>query len=191
MDVPIRCICPPKGDEVRHLDGDTITFRDRLDFHAAATIRKSVGLLYGEYDGEPAKRILPGEVLALLTEHYVLFGVESWTLVDEKGKAVEPTRSEINSRLLDTHQDVTLDISNEVDILYAEQVMLPLLQLASKSSPTSPTGNSTSPTRASTRPPRKPSKRSSITTIPTGATVTTSSKLDGDSNSSQSSTSAA
>jgi hypothetical protein len=185
MDVTIDCLCPRKGDIVRHPNGDTVTLRDRLDFHAATSIRHSIALLYSE-DSETGG----GEILALLTEHYMLFGVARWSLVDEKGKPIEVTKPAIRAHLFGV-PDAAMTVGDAADELYAEQVMLPLMARAAKSSLPSPTTASTSPTSSSSEKPRKPSKPSSISTIPTAATATTTSSLDGDSSSSQSSTSAA
>jgi hypothetical protein len=185
MDVTIDCVCPPKGDAVRHPDGDTVKLRERLDFHAATTIRHNIALLYQE-DGETSG----GEILALLTEHYLLFGVEGWSLVDEKGKPVEVSKPTIRERLFGD-PIASMLVGDAADLLYSEQVMLPLMERASRSSPTTSTDESTSPTKASSPKRPKPSKPSSISTIPTVATETTSSSLDGDSSSSQSVTSAA
>jgi hypothetical protein len=183
MNVP--CLCPPKGDAVRHPDGDEITLRDKLDFHAAITIRNSIAVLSSEEGGASV-----AEVLAVLTENYLLFGIETWTLVDAKAKPVPVSKAAIRELLL-SHPDVAMDVGDEADELYAESVMLPLLQRASRSMPPTPTDGSTSQTTGSSTTRPKRSKRSSISTIPTAATVVTSSSLDGDSNSSPSSTSAA
>lgn len=177
----IPCICPPDGS--RHSE-DEVTLREKLDFRAALTIRNSVAVLSAEDDNPSV-----AEFLAVLTEGYVLFGIESWTVRDAKGP-IEPTKNAIREHLL-SKPDIAMAVGDACDALYAEAVMLPLLQRASSSSEPSQTDASTSPTHGSAAKRPKPSKRSSITAIPTVATVTTSSSLDGDSNSSQSSTSAA
>jgi hypothetical protein len=182
MNVP--CLCPPMGDALRHPDGDEITLREKLDFHAAVTVRNSIAVLSSE-DGETSV----AEVLAVLTENYLLFGIESWTLVDAKGKPVPVSKQSIRELLL-SHPDVAMDVGDEADALYAESVMLPLLARAQRSLPPTPTDESTSPTTGSSTTRPKRSKPSSISTIPTAGTVVTSSSLDGDSSSSQSSTSA-
>jgi hypothetical protein len=183
MNVP--CLCPPKDDGVRHPDGDEVTLRPKLDFHAAVTIRNSIAVLSSEDEQASI-----AEILAVLTENYLLFGVESWSLVDAKGKPVPVSRPAIREHLL-SNPDVAMTVGDAADALYAESVMLPLLARAQRSSPPTPTDASTSRTtgRSTTRP--KPSKPSSISTIPTAAIEATSVSLDGVSSSSQSSTSAA
>jgi hypothetical protein len=188
MNIP--CLCPPKvtrlrdGDStgpdhtaVRHPDGDTVSFRERLDFRSSLAIRNSIAVLSAE-DGETSV----AEILAVLTESYLLYGIERWTLVDEKGKPVEVSKAAIRERLL-SHPDIAMTVGDEADSLYAEAVMLPLLARAQTSSPPTPTNGSTSATRGRSRSPKR-SKPSSITTIPTAATETTSSSLVGGSSSS-------
>lgn len=180
MNIP--CICPTDGAS-RHPDGDEITLRPALDFRQALAVRNSIGLLYAtEPDTEMA------DVLAVLTEGYILNGVESWTCED--GKPIPINNRTIRDHLL-THIDTAMLVGDAADALYSEAVMSPLLAKASTLSPPTPTDESTSPTTGSSTTPRKPSKRSSITTIPTAGIEMTSQSLDGVSSSSLSSTSAA
>lgn len=181
MNIP--CICPPKDGAPRHPDGDEITLRPALAFRQALAVRNSVGLLYAtEPDAEMA------DVLAVLTEGYLLNGIESWTLDD--GKPIPVNNRTIREHLL-SHVDIAMTIGDAADELYSEAVMSPLLAKASTLSPPTPTDESTSRTTGSSTTPRKQSKRSSITTIPTADTEMTSQSLDGVSSSSLSSTSAA
>ena len=84
MKVEIPCTCPAKPNgEPRH-DHDTVTFRDRLDFRGGMVIRKAITMLKVEDPDSGA-----AEVLAAMSEHYMLEGISGWTLVDEKGKPVE------------------------------------------------------------------------------------------------------
>lgn len=184
MDVRIPCICDPRGGEVRHPDGDTVSLREKLDFTGVQTLRYAVRVLKTTDD-----RASTAQTLAVMSEHYIMAGFDAWTVVDAKNKPLPPTPDEIRDRLLG-NIDAALAVSDVADDLYLE-VMLPLLNPASTSSPPTPTAESTSPTTASSEKRPKPSKRSSITTIPTDATVVTSSSLDGDSSSSPSSASAA
>lgn len=176
----IECICPPKADGgVRHPDGDTVTLRERLDFRSALTARNAIALAQSE-GGSTA------EILAALTESYVFLGIESWTVVDAKGKPVEVSRAAIRDYLLDD-PEAAMTVADEADELYREAVIAPLVARASKSSPTTPTNGSTYRTNGS-RPKRpKPSKPSSTTTTRTGATVTTLRPRAGVSSSSQNS----
>jgi hypothetical protein len=194
----IDCICPPKAGAVRHPDGDEITFKKALDFKSMAIIRWEIAIRQAR---DPKASL--AEHFGAVTELYVLYGVESWTLVDAKGQPIDVSTSEIRERLLPSAQAQA--IGDQADQTY-QAVMLPLLLQGSPSSPPTPTDESTSPktddsesqtaseenSKSSSSPTRqKPSKQSSISTIPTAATATTTTSLDGDSNSSQSSTSAA
>lgn len=200
MDVRITCACPLKGGAVRHPDGDTVVLRDKLSFHEALTIRKAVALARDGAD-ETHERGLAAEVLATLSEFYVLMGVESWTITTEgeKGKVVPlpVTKASIRAVLLES-PDVDLVI-DAADALYNQAILLPLLNRASQSSPSTPTpseddDSSTSQTPSTTdlpKTPPKPSRPSSTSTTRTVGTETTSLSLVGVSNSSQSSQSAA
>jgi hypothetical protein len=182
MDVQIRCICPI---EDKH-DHDTITLRDKLDFVTATAIRK--GLAFIESDDDEGGRA--AELLARLTEGYLLFGIIGWTVVDEKGKRLPVSHAAIRERLLSDFAAAE-DVADAADSLYSEAILLPLLARASKSSPPTPTKDSTYPLTAFPKKPRKPSRRSSTTSTPTDATETTSSSLVGVSSGSLSSESAA
>ena len=186
MDVTIICPCPVKADGgTRHPDGDTVTLKDTLDFRSVTAIRTNIGLL------EDATNI--GDVMATLTEGYLIYGIASWTLVDDKGKPLPVSRVNIAERILSDIATASI-IGDNADEVFGEKVVLPLLNRAGTSSPPSPTAPTSAPSAASTassvRPPRR-SKPSSITTIPTDDTETTSTSLAGVSNSSQSSASAA
>ena len=178
----IECICPPRADgEPRHPAGDTVTLRERLDFRAALTARNTMILLKTE-DPDAGT----AEILAALTETYLLVGVESWSLVDAKGKPVEVSKAAIRECLL-SHPDVAMTVGNAADELYSASVILPLVALARTSSPPTPTTESTSAPRPSSVKRPRQSKPSSITPFPTDATVTTSALPVGASSSSQSS----
>src|SRR6185369_17550576 len=89
MDVTIACICP----ESPHTE-DTVTLRDTLSFRQGKRIQYEIALLEDEQRADIAF------VLALLTESYILAGIEAWTLTDEKGKPVAVSEEAIRSRLL-------------------------------------------------------------------------------------------
>jgi len=189
MNVSIPCVCPTLDGGVRHPDGDTVTLRDKLAFRAVEAIRQEVSIFALQ---EP--EATTADSLAIFAEGYVLHGIESWTLQQDgpKGRAelIEVNRGNIRQLILDDLM-VADAVSTAADALYAEAVLLPLLARASQSSPSTPTGKSTSASRPTgTRRPRR-SRPSSITTIPTGDTETTSAPLDGVSNSSPNSASAA
>jgi hypothetical protein len=179
MNVKVPCTCPPKANgEPRH-DQDTITFRDRLDFRGGMVIRKAITMLKVEDPDSGA-----AEVLAAMSEHYMLEGIAGWTLIDEKGKAVECDKPAIR-RFIAEHDDIVFDnLVDVADDLYAEQVLLPLVRKASASSQPSPTEPSTSAGSGSEETPRKPSRRSSTTTTRTNGITAIGSPPDGDSSTS-------
>jgi hypothetical protein len=173
----IDCICPPtKAGDTRHPDGDTVTLRERLDFRAALTARNAIALAQGEGDST-------AEILAALTEAYLILGVESWTLVDERGKDIEVSKAAIREVLL-AHPDEAMVVADEADDLYRDAVIAPLAAKAAKSSPPTQTTSSTSARNGSPTKRPKPSRPSSTTTTRTVATVTTLPSRDGDSSSS-------
>ena len=180
MNVKVPCTCPPKANgEPRH-DQDTITFRDRLDFRGGMVIRKAITMLKVEDPDSGA-----AEVLAAMSEHYMLEGISGWSLVDEKGKPVEADKSAIRA-FINNHQDIVFDhLVDEADNLYSEQVLLPLVRRAQNSSPPSPTDDSTSVPTGSEATPRKRSARSSTSTTPTAGTGTITSLHAGDSSTSR------
>lgn len=187
MDVPITCPCPRRADgETRHPDGDTVVLRDRLDFDAATTVRKAIGLV-AEEGGEPE------EILSVMTKWYALLGIEAWTLVDEQGKQVPVNRATIRARLLENDEayDAAMEVTDAADALYMAKVILPLVVRASRSSLPTPTEPSTSAPRALHPKRPKPSRPSSTASTPTDGIEATSSSLAGVSSSSQSSGSAA
>ena len=184
MNVTIPCPCPQTGSGSPH-ETDTVTLRDRLDFRSGVTIRKALGVLYTD-DPDAAF----ADVLGVLTEQYLLLGIESWTLVDEKGQKVEASKPAIRA-FMEAHPEAAMDIGNQADGLYNEQVLLPLLTRGSTPSPDSPTDESTSATDGTNPTPPTPSRPSLITTSQTVDIEPTTTSLDGDSSLSQSSTSAA
>jgi hypothetical protein len=185
----IDCLCPPNAEgQARHPDGDTVTLKERLDFRSAATIQHAVSAFnLGKADGEDSSI---EEVLGVLTEAYIRYGVESWTLVDAKGQPIPVTPTSVSTYLL---SDITAAsvVGDEADGLYSAVVLLPLVKRASNSSQPTPTPEPTSvPTGSPTKRPT-PLKPSSTTTSPTDDTAMTSESPGGDSNSSQNSASAA
>lgn len=169
MDVQIGCLCPARADGTpRHPDGDTVTLRERLDFRAALTARNAMSLVRIDNPGAGA-----ADMLAALTETYLILGIESWTLTNGTGAALPVSAESIRAHLL-ADVDAALTVADAADELYAAAVILPLVARASKSSPPTPTNGSMSPTTESSPRPPKPSRRSSTTTTPTDATGTTS-----------------
>ena len=179
----IQCICPAKPDGKSRHATDTITLREKLDFRSCIALRNEVIALK---QADPDSSL--SEVLALLTEQYVVFGVESWSLADDSGP-IPVTHPNVREYLL-AHPIEVMAIGNEADERYSA-VMLPLLMRASESSQPTPTDTSTSPMNGSSAEPPTPLKRSSTSTTPTDATEPTSTSPDGDSSSSRRSKSVA
>lgn len=171
--VAIACVCPRIGGQAQHPDGDEVKLRERLDFHAATTVRQAIRVLTLD---DP--RAGAGEVLATLTEQYLLFGIESWTLRDELGKPVPVTKPAIRA-LMDDHMDEAMVVGDAADEMYSEAVLVPLVQRAATSSPSTPTESSTSAPTGSTSTPPTPSSSSSTITSRTDATETISPSLAG------------
>lgn len=172
----IKCLCPTRDGSVRHPGGDTVTVRPKLDFQGAVTVRNVIALMSGEVG------ITDADMLAALSETYLYHGIESWTLVDEKGQPIPATRENIHDLLLADPMEAML-VSDEADALYQPAVVLPLVQRALGSLPSTQTDASTSPTTHSSKRPRTPSSPSSTSTTQTDATETTPLSLVGASSS--------
>jgi hypothetical protein len=163
----IGCVCPARPDgQVRHPDGDTVRLAARLGFLDVMAARSSIVAAQRE-DPEAGA----GVFLAVMAEALVVAGIESWTLVDAKGKAVPVTRAAVRS-FLDDHIEEGMVIADEAFEAYYEKYLAPLVEGASTSSPPTPTDESTSPTSTASPKPRKRSKPSSITTSPMDVTET-------------------
>lgn len=159
-DVTVTCLCPPDG--TRHPDGEVVTFRETIDFRTASIARKSVEWL--RYEDPEAD--VP-EVLAVLSEFYLLHCIERWTIRDAKGKPVEVSKAAVREYVL-PNATAAFDLAEAADELYQEVILLPLVARASKSSPPTLTNGSTSPPKPSGRS-RKPLKPSSTVNTPTVA----------------------
>ena len=159
-EVPIPCICAGTPHEQ-----DTIYLREKLGFRAVSAIKYQILIAKGEDPGMSA-----GEVIGLLSEQYLLSGIEAWTLLDAEAQPIQVNRQSITAEILG-RPEVALEIADKADDLYAQTVMLPLLGLGWKSSPDGQSNGSTSATNGSSRKPRKRSKRSSTTTTQTGDIV--------------------
>ncbi len=173
----IECVCPPKADGTpRHPDGDTVTLRPRLDFRSALMARNTVILLKQDDD-----QVSVADILAALTEVYLLVGIESWTLVDSHNKP-KPVTKQIIRNVIDAHPDEAMVIGDEADSLYSEAVITPLVARASTFLPPTPIDASTSATSGQSPAPRKRSKPSLTTTTQTGGTERMSASHGGVSN---------
>ncbi len=189
MNVTIPCVCPPLEDGQARHQSDVVTLRDKMPFRDALAMRYEIGVAKEE---DPD--ITGADMLGILSESYIVHGIESWSLQQDgpKGKPepIRVSRANIASFVLG-NMEVGLILSEVADDLYAAAVMLPLIQAGSPSSPDSPTETTTSATTPPSKRAPKRSKRSSITTIQTDVIATTSPLRDGDSNLSPNSASAA
>jgi hypothetical protein len=181
--VEIRCVCPAKTDGSPRHDHDEITLKERLDFRSSVAIRNALALASAENDWE----LDFADILAILTERFIRYGIEAWTIVDAKNQPVPVSQKAITEYIL-SDIDLGTQVGDEVDERYRTAALTPLMQGGQTSLRGSSTSGSTSAarskrttakssTRSSTRP--TPSSPSSISTIPTAATETTSNALDG------------
>lgn len=176
MNVAIPCVCPPLTDGQPRHETDTVTLRDRLGFRAALTARNAILVAKQEDD-----RASVPEILAAMTEAYLVQGVESWTLADQKNKPLPLTLANLRE-FMDEHVDEAMLVSDAADELYAKAVIDPLVRTASKSSPDTRTASSTSATTGSASTRQKRQKPSSTTTSQTDGTGTMYLSRAGDSN---------
>ncbi len=161
--VKVKCLCPARPDGLPRHEQDYVNLRDRLDFRQAVAVRVDIRETVKAGGSE-------GELEGMLAESYVIHGVESWSLVDEKNKPLPLTRDNLRNVLLADY-DTGQEVANEADNLYTEAVVLPLLNRVLESSPASPMPASTSVTSGtSTRKPRSPSSTSTTRTAATGTT---------------------
>lgn len=159
-DITVTCLCPPDGS--RHPEGEVVTFRDTLDFRTASIARKSIAWQKNE---DPDADV--PEVLAMLSEFFLLHCISSWTLRDAKGKAIEVNKANVREYVLPRDQ-IAFQLADFADDLYTERLLLPLAETAPSSSPPTPTNGSTSATKASGPRPTR-SKPSSTESMPTAA----------------------
>jgi hypothetical protein len=176
MDIP--CICPLKEGQPRH-DKDTVELRERLDFRSSLAAQNAVRLLYGE-DPDASE----ADVLAVLTESYVLSGIESWSVVGVDDKPITPNKPAIRDLLL-PNLDVANLVAEAADDLYRQAIIDPLVRMVSSSSEPTQTDESTSPTSTSEEQNQNHSSPSSISTSPMDDIETTGLSLTGVSSSSQ------
>lgn len=178
-----KCLCPPTAaGEARHPDGDSITLFERLPFRRVATIQHTItSLRMNAGDGD----VEVEEILAALTEGYLKWGIEAWTLVNENGEPMAITAATVERYLLVDLEAASV-VGDIADERFSGVVLFPLLKRASSSSPATPTPGSTSAPTGSPESPAEPTplRPSSTTPIPTDDTGTTSSSPDGDSSSS-------
>ena len=127
MDVTVGCPCPGTP----HPDGDTVTLRDKPNFH--------MGTMALGWAGRQATDDIPttGEIMEL----YLRDGITAWTFVLEDGspRAVD---DEGLDWLLDDYE-LAYPIADEAASLYTDRIFAPLLKQTRNSSQTGRTGRST------------------------------------------------
>lgn len=136
--VPLEaCYCPGTP----HEDGDVVYLAPVLSMTGgmAATSVFAAAL-------EGASSIAIQEMLA---DIWVRHGVVGWNLLDEGGKPVELTPSNVAAAL--PYGKGGRLVAEKADDLYAEDITGPLVQRLSNISPTGPTNGSTSRTPKSSR----------------------------------------
>jgi hypothetical protein len=176
VNVEIPCVCPSLSTGAPRHQVDTVTLHDKLGFRAALTVRNTIIVIKNQ---DAVASI--AEILAALTEVYLLEGIESWSIVDQRNKPVEVNRETVRA-FLDDHPEEAMTVGNAADDIYQEQVLGPLVRQASKRSRPTPTESSTSVTTGSGPKRPKRSKPSSISTTPMDDTATTYAWRAGDSN---------
>ncbi len=175
----VECICPKRADGSARHPEDDIALRDRLSFRDSIGVRNALALLYNE---DPDASV--ADVLATMTESYLLAGIERWSVVDEEGKPVEPTKPAIRRYLFGPDTiGVAMKVADAADDLYREAVMAPLVAEASTPSETLPTEGLTSPPTGYSDESLNRWKPSSTSTTPMDDTETTSRLPAGVSNS--------
>jgi hypothetical protein len=158
--VDIECVCG-------HHEQDRVVLRDALDFRRAMTIVNAAMMAKQEDpDGSSA------ELVATLSEQYLLVGIESWSLRGADRKPLPVTSATIRDKLL-SRPLVAVVIAEAADDLYSQAVVLPLLLKAARSSQPGQTNGSTSPRTGSRRKRPTPSSPSSTESSQMAATAMT------------------
>jgi len=179
-----ECLCPDGGHGE---EGDTIPLRPQLDYTAVRAIRYAGNITRSD-DAESSIASL----MAVMSEGFLLHGVESWTLREGK-KPIEPDKAAIRKYLLG-NVEAAMIVGDYADAVYQRQVLHPLVGLARRLSQPSQMNGSTSPQngsafkspsatdetsgsngKSSSRSEKRPkrSKYSSITSTPTASTEPT------------------
>lgn len=193
--VDVACLCPLRADGTKPHQLDTIQLREKLDWPTAVLLQKSIQakitreLFDAREAGKERARLSEPDILALTSQFFVRNCIESWSLVDAKGKALDVTVDNIET-YLETDLDAAFAVAEAAEDAYAS-VTLPLVLKVVRSFSGTPTAAPTSAETNGSPKRRKPSKPSSISTIPTVVTGPTSRSPDGVSFSSPSSTTAA
>ena len=166
VNVDVACPCPGAPHET-----DTVRLRPKLGLRAGVSLQGQI--VAARNAREAGIEVNETEVYAALTEGYLLHGVAEWTFTDAEGAPIPVTPDTIRSVLLDDFA-LASPVADRADALYAQAVILPLVDLGSTSLPRSRTNGSTSVPTTPTRKRQKRSRPSSTSTSLTGVTATTS-----------------
>jgi hypothetical protein len=157
-----------------------VELREKLDLRSGMAVQRLI------IEANAAGRGLgAAELTGILSEGYLLFGVEAWSFVGDQGMPLPVTQETIRSVLL-ADFSIAAPVAEAADGLYMGPVILPLVNRAKNSSPSTLTNGSTSPRPRGTPKNPKRSKRSSTTTTLTDVTEETSPLPVGASSSSRS-----
>lgn len=151
MTEPFRfrdCACPGSP----HPNGDTVTFRLRLDFDAALEALQRI--FDGPADSRRAMKV------------YLLRGPEAWNLLDEDGEPVDLTPEALEELPFADQYE----IAEAADTIYGSQVLSPLerrMKRLSGNGPTSSTSRRRKGSSSSRPTPLRPSSGPSSDPSPT------------------------
>jgi hypothetical protein len=135
----LACRCPGTP----HPDGDTVWLRAELGPEGGYAVLRAIRAAV-------TTEFLPEHLGRAYAEH----GIVDWTFLDDDGELV-PVTPENVARL---SWPVVYPVAERGDVLYAEELLAPLVARPSKSSRNGHTARSTSATRGTTSTRRKPSK---------------------------------
>ena len=138
----LACRCPGEP----HPNGDTVWLRAELGPEGGYAVLRAIRSAAQEKDVELLEEYLGRE--------YCKHGIVDWSFVDDDGEPVPCTPENI-ARL---SWPVARPVAERGDVLYAEELMAPLVARQSTSSQNGHTAPSTSATRRTTSTRRKPSK---------------------------------
>ncbi len=117
-----------------------------------------------------AQSSTPIELGVALRQVYVVWGVNNWNLIDDKGKSINVTRETIALQLMADWSDRTVAVIEACARQFNDEVMLPLQTAASKQLNNGQIEALTSQNRASRREQAKHSRPSSPTSSAAGNT---------------------
>ncbi len=163
--IPVSVTCPCFGTP--HADGDTVYLFPKLSLSAGIIAEQQIS-------GLAVAPLQQPEIVAMLTETFLLHGVADWTFVDADGLPLAVNEDNKRGVLLADYS-LARDLGDRADDLYGAAVIDPLAARLSNGSARPSTAGSTSPKKRSASRRRKPRKPSSTTISPMDGTTTTTS----------------